>query len=761
MKRVKSTIMRNYFLSYMLIFSIPFAVLGIVIYYNAVVAFKGEIEASNLNKLEQIRVLADRQMQELRYVANSISTDPKLTPHMVQFLSYSRLEAIEELRRYRNGNVMMDEILIYYHGDSNIYSSQGQTDIQTFAEQFVSIGGEPVDSENVQHRLIRPAETTIRPVMIFRQADQEPTRIITYQFPIPYMKNDPYGTGLVFIRESRFTSLIENTLGAFQGGVFILNEQGHMLISKNNERNIDPEAFLPYISPSSEQTGIYNAIIDHEPFSVASVRSPDTGWTFVMVMPTSQFLHRVIQIKTIIYFVLASVGITGLLIAMLLSANHSLPIRRLAEFIKRSKDYGVHPKINELELIQYTINSQFERNEELQQRLEAQGPYVQEQIIIRLLKGNFQHMKELEELLACQEIQLSGSRFFVLLIALDESEDEFQLDMGKREELREILTRVSQSGWTGYGVELIYEDVLAVLVNITEDEGNPRQKQALIGEFLRERVKETIQWVPTISIGCIYHDIGQINRSFIESMAAMEYRMKNNKKELLFFDEIHCLAEQSVWYSIEDQIKLVHGLKQGDQEVAGEALNRMLADILDREQSILLLKCSCFEVINTFFKTLKEMNISEYFSKMKGLLEFKSVQHLESLLMPLIVEVCQEVARSKEGMQDELKEQILSHIHTRFKSSQLTLEEIAQQHKLSLSYVSRFIKQHTGSTFTEYMYQLRLAAIKQELVETDKNIKDIITEHGYTGVSTFIDKFRRSEGITPGEFRRIHSRHKQ
>lgn len=754
MKRTKSNLMRKYFLSYLLIFSIPVAVLGSAIYYSAILSFKKEIENSNLDKLQLVKELTDRQMRELRYTATSISLDSKLTPFRVQNQQYSLLEAIQELKRYRNGNAITDEILLYYHGDSYIYSSNGQTDVQRLAEQFYKF--ENWDSSSFIYDINHIKEATIRPAEVIQLINNESARVITYIFPIPYMSTQPYGTGMILIGEAKLTDLIENTLGAFQGAVFIFNEQDRILASKNKGAEIDSSSFIGHVKALNNKSGIYNTAIDHEQYSIAYVRSEDTGWTVMTVMPSQQFMHRVIQMKTIIHIIFSLVIVIGLALAVMLSANLYLPIRKLADYIKNQRDITGHQRGNELELIRDTLDSQYGHNEDLRQRIHVQNPYVREQVLIRLLKGGIQDFQEVEHLLACHEMEMFSTHFYVMLIALKNSR-EGELSLQQREELRTMLSKMVSGDWIGYGVELIHDNAIAFLVTMPATADDPRQKQAEIGLEVARRIKETVHWSAAIAIGSIYGEIRQINRSFIESMAAMEYKMGTGAGKLLFFDEIPSLQDQISWYSIEEQAKFIQSLKQGDLVVASETLGRMMENIAQKEQSILLLKCVCFEVINTLFRTLKEMNISDYSSKIKSLLAFESPQELESLLLPLIAEVCEEVGRVKEGKHVQLKEQILAFIHREFKSSQINLEQIAEQHQLSLSYVSRFIKEHTGYTFTDYIFHMRLESIKQELKASDKNIKDIITEHGYTGVSTFIDKFKRVEGVTPGEYRRLYS----
>lgn len=55
MREIKGKMFYKYLTSYLVIFSIPFSVLSIVIYNNAVLNLKDSIESANVNTLEQVK----------------------------------------------------------------------------------------------------------------------------------------------------------------------------------------------------------------------------------------------------------------------------------------------------------------------------------------------------------------------------------------------------------------------------------------------------------------------------------------------------------------------------------------------------------------------------------------------------------------------------------------------------------------------------------------------------------------------------------
>lgn len=83
-----------------------------------------------------------------------------------------------------------------------------------------------------------------------------------------------------------------------------------------------------------------------------------------------------------------------------------------------------------------------------------------------------------------------------------------------------------------------------------------------------------------------------------------------------------------------------------------------------------------------------------------------------------------------------------------------TLSKMAKQVGLSIWYLPRLFKKHTGISFGEYLRNLRLKKAEQLLQDSTLSIKEIAAAVGYKYVSDFDHHFKSAYGICPGEYRR-------
>jgi len=83
----------------------------------------------------------------------------------------------------------------------------------------------------------------------------------------------------------------------------------------------------------------------------------------------------------------------------------------------------------------------------------------------------------------------------------------------------------------------------------------------------------------------------------------------------------------------------------------------------------------------------------------------------------------------------------------------IPLEKIARIAKMSPFAFSRFFKKNCGAGFIEYLNRVRTNKACYLLRETDYQVHDIAVECGFASISNFNKQFRKTEGISPRNFR--------
>ena len=88
-------------------------------------------------------------------------------------------------------------------------------------------------------------------------------------------------------------------------------------------------------------------------------------------------------------------------------------------------------------------------------------------------------------------------------------------------------------------------------------------------------------------------------------------------------------------------------------------------------------------------------------------------------------------------------------------SEKLALESVASHFFIDKHYLARLFKEQYGVTLVTYLQQVRITHAKRMLRFTDKSIEEIGLECGIGELNYFSRVFKKLEGVSPSEFRRV------
>ncbi|MFS0868691.1 helix-turn-helix domain-containing protein [Paenibacillus xylanilyticus] len=747
----KSRLLLKYAFSYILIFLIPLTGVTIFVYENAVKGLRVEIEQSNVNQLNQVKNTIDTRMNELQEIAGRIAYDKHLTPYMVRDPYYS-LEAIQALANYKASSSITEDLLLYFHNDSNIYSYRGSADLHVTFDtlyQFERWTPEELqrDLNETRQPLVRPAEN------VTVNSRVEPMLVML----VPVKPNDPYpyGTVVYLMKESNLTGVMDSILSDFSGSSYIFGPTGEVLTANSHNVNL-PQDELEHLSRL--EPGIHNLELDGEQHSVVSVQSEENGWTYVTTMPSFQFFSRVAHVQTLILIVFCITVITGIAAALLLAKRQYHPIRDLMEFAKLKGSGNDTPKLrNEWEWIRQTLH-------DYSARIDLQEPFVRNQCMLLLLKHGKPDDPEIEQMIFSTGFRYPQGQglYFSAILSWDDT-----VRVGKswqeRHLLQEILSNVCLPGLSAqiFGVEFSVKDQFALIISLPGDADMPVQNQMeQVIEAIQAVIREHSQLSLSIGVGMAYRDLALLNQSFIEAAAALEHRMIRRSGQVTYFEqltELNPAATESFWIPRKSMLKLEQSLKQGNESVAVQMIADTMDTIQDEPLQVHLLRCICFDLLNAFLRTASELGMERVFANISELTSFETLEELESRLLSLASDICAQVERNTETSESSLMDDILAYVDEKFADYTLSLEHVALKFAISTSYLSRSFKEKTGINFSQYIWQLRVNEVIRLLENTTAPLKEIIEQVGYLDTPNFIRKFKKEIGLTPGQYRKEYA----
>lgn len=84
----------------------------------------------------------------------------------------------------------------------------------------------------------------------------------------------------------------------------------------------------------------------------------------------------------------------------------------------------------------------------------------------------------------------------------------------------------------------------------------------------------------------------------------------------------------------------------------------------------------------------------------------------------------------------------------------VTVTQAAELLGMSDGYFSRFFRQATGNSFTDFVNRLRIGRACELLAQSDSNVTSICSDVGFNNVANFNRRFHQYKNMTPSAYRR-------
>jgi len=126
-----------------------------------------------------------------------------------------------------------------------------------------------------------------------------------------------------------------------------------------------------------------------------------------------------------------------------------------------------------------------------------------------------------------------------------------------------------------------------------------------------------------------------------------------------------------------------------------------------------------------------------------------------AMMCMLFLTVIRRIGRRNRGV-IQMNQDFLEYVRAR-SNEKLTMKLLAQECCYNPSYFSRIFREKFGLTITDFINTCRVDNAKELLTETDLVGEDIAAQVGFSSKSAFYKKFLQETGMTPKQWRIVHT----
>ncbi|WP_426445478.1 helix-turn-helix domain-containing protein [Paenibacillus sp. S-38] len=734
-------IFTTFLLSYLLILLLPVSGLTFVVYHAFVNKLEEETVQGNLNTLDKVRYVMDEQLKRLEDTTYQMMLeDNRLSLFRVSGdHGYKAWGIVSELKRIQKMNPFVHEIWLYYRAESSVYTSSSVYALPMLADQIYQF--DDWRGEELSRDLNSVSERVIKPPAMDRIGQERFMRVIV---PVLPYRNQPYASVVYLIKESAIQQLLSNLIPT-GGSTWILDPENRPVAGAGAVGKAQAEQVS--VLSAAAAPGSQRVTIGKEDHYVFSIRSKQSGWTYVTLVPVKLVLGRLAQAQTLFLYGGAVVLVIGALFVFLGMRWNYRPIRQL----QRETEQLLSPEgpaLNELETVRYAIASLADRNRLLDERVRSHAAAAKKQLLLSLVKGDFGSEDELR--LHADEIGLpiGGTRFRAAILHLASADGGSDREMGV-----ETLELLLLSLLPGYAAEHMEPGKL-ILILLTDGLGEADVEHAV--EAFRQSVHAVWSGSATIGLGreC---ELTGLPRSYLEANTAIEYRFIQGLNRIIEFGMIPSDRSLTPYPSGELEL-LDQSIRAGQSAKVEASLSAMLKYVRGSQPPLLVVRSLCLEIIRTVNKAWDELGLQEQsssvFPDVFALERLDTLDDFEGLIRSVCSDLCG-AFRSAQGAETPLRtlDLMLAYIHEHYRSCDFSVQGMARHFGMAVPNLSQYFKDQTGETLLDYTTRLRIEKVKELLASQDLPVKTIAEQVGYHNVSSFIRRFKQLTGVTPGEYR--------
>ena len=142
------------------------------------------------------------------------------------------------------------------------------------------------------------------------------------------------------------------------------------------------------------------------------------------------------------------------------------------------------------------------------------------------------------------------------------------------------------------------------------------------------------------------------------------------------------------------------------------------------------------------------LKITDYILKPVNYEEFGSC--IDNLKISMYMEnVSQEPEEQEERVINGITRFMQEHL-----AEEISLSVLSEEFHMNPQYISQLFKNEIGVGFLAYLTSIRMEKAKKLLLSTSLSIGEVAEQSGYGDYRVFTKVFKKSEGITPSQYRR-------
>ena len=686
--------------TYLAVLIIPLILLNIIVFKLMIDHAKElDLKYSHEN-LARIKSNLEEEIYRLELISIDIKDSLLIRSSVLSKNPNKIREAQQFLKSYNVANQFISDVIYYPRDGQILYGSGSVYSLDTYTKYFLAVPGVS------QYDVFKKINSLNNPHLIKWTNNIRGEKSLNFHYVFPLEKTTGKDSSLIFL-------ITYNEMSRLMG--IDKDPPNEPLFLRDSQNRI----IYDYIPPGQEEA--LDAFLNRQDDKYIFIDNDfsDQTWMLTTMIQKKSFTSNVK--KAFILTALLSLVVLFmefLIIRFALKLTYN-PLKHLAETLAPEE-----PVDNVLHSLQEGVH-----------KLQTTGESVLKKMQREDLIGSLLHLSlsdDSDVMLQNKATALgfSPNDVFLAAVIIDLGEQTLAGDSELIDAYYETLTEILSFPLTGW-----YEPVTGRFFCIIQtDDRNTNKIQSTLEEVC-EQLFEEFAMEGRVCLGGIKTDYSHLRNSLDEALMNSSALSQKDRQELSYFEEhMNDIREP---------------LQKGDQQ----RTIMVIENLYNRAPSAEMVGYITFRCFNIITGSLPDLSQETWRKQHSLQLEALPGSEKKSYVIDLAkecIEILGHVNQLSVIKASRLKE-LEKYINENYLSPEFSVSRTAENFNMSISAVSLLFKKHRGYGIAAYVGNARVEKAK-ELLKKGNSVNDVVNLVGYSDTTSFIKKFKKITGRTPGEY---------
>ncbi len=519
---------------------------------------------------------------------------------------------------------------------------------------------------------------------------------------------------------------------------YVLDKDGKLLFG--SDEALLAQYNVAQLFPSQDNSEI-KTFGDTE-YLKSSLYSNELEWFFVKLNPTAQTLSIVEELRINMVLVFIPTLLLCAFISSFFALRSYTPVKKLQERINKIMPDSIDSE-NNFEYIGDALQNLNLKKQQLEASLEKSNSDSKRTFLLRNFYGYFSDESTAKA--NAHMLSLNFESAFYTVAYIGDIKNRADIDT-----TNEILNQLCFPNMELHICNIREKNHVLVAVGLNEDKN--MITEAYFSTITKQLKDKNIKGF-TIGIGEAVNTLSKWNTSLEQAESAYSYYTLLGRNRYITYNEVKVDQNQKR-IDVPEQA-LTNAMINADSDMFKHLLDEFQADVELKKPKQDKIKIYNYLLLRSLTNAIKELNKTVFIN------EPIPTEYLSDLKTDTMLDMIQVFSTMANELMEDVKlkrhnntfAEICATLEANLSNCEFSATELAEEFNFSPSALSKYFKQRSGQSVTDYLTALRIEKAKELLITTNLNVSEICGQVGYANINSFCRRFKQITTTTPLNFK--------